>query len=215
MASEHDKAIEKVLAALRTAAPPEGMQARIAQCMSERVAQPNAGAASQSVLRRLSLNSPFAAWWSGALTGAVVAILAVFTVLFVEHHSARNLLPQAATTQLAAPAPIPVNLPTSHPPQANPCPHSIGSHAYLPVASHANQRLVAESRSAHTPPPHPAPTSSLSPQERELVRLARLGVPQEFTSASPDALARLQEQEAAEFNKFFTPPPPPTTANNE
>jgi hypothetical protein len=209
MASEHDNAVDKVLAALRAAAPPEGMEARVAQRLAQTLATP----AAQPLLRRLRPNSPFAAWWSGALTGAVVAALAVCSVfLLVKRHPSVNDRQEAAapsSIQRNGTSPATFSLT-----QSAPCPDATPrlrpAMTVLP-----KPRLLVESPPERTTSLHTAPSAPLTPQERELVRLASLGGPRELTAASPDTLARVQEQEAAEFNKFFTPPTPPATADNE
>lgn len=211
MATEPNDAIDKVLAALRDATPPAGMEARISQRLAEAAAAP----AAQSLLQRLRHKIPSsAAWWSGALTGAAIATLAICSALLMQHRFATPAsTPHTAATQPAVPAPTAVSVTTSRALQANPCPNRAVLQA-RPNTTDSNQRLLAESRIESIAPSRPAHAIPLNAQERELVRLARLGNPREVTAASPDTLAKLQDQEAADFDKFFTPPPPPS-ANNE
>jgi anti-sigma-K factor RskA len=80
--NQPDAAIDKTLAALNSAAPPEGLDSRIAARIA---AQP---APAVSPWRdRLTGYTLASAWWRGALTGAVAAMLALTAVLLLQHHS--------------------------------------------------------------------------------------------------------------------------------
>jgi hypothetical protein len=57
--------------------------------------------------------------------------------------------------------------------------------------------------------PVPAVAHDLTPQERELVRLAQVTDPKELAAMTSEAKARADAQQTAAFEKFFTPPPPP------
>jgi hypothetical protein len=59
------------------------------------------------------------------------------------------------------------------------------------------------------PKPAPPARDELTPQERELVRLAQVADPQDLSAMTSEARARADAQQAAAFQKFFTPPPPP------
>jgi hypothetical protein len=60
-----------------------------------------------------------------------------------------------------------------------------------------------------TPPLRTPANDELTPQERELVRLAQVGDPKQLSEMSFEARARLDAQQSAAFEMFFTPPPPP------
>jgi hypothetical protein len=65
-------------------------------------------------------------------------------------------------------------------------------------------------------PSHPAPVLPLTAQERALVRLAQTADPKLLASLTPETQAKLEAQEADDYNKFFAPPPaPPMTDVND
>ncbi len=101
----HDDAIDQTLAALKAAAPPEGMEARILQ----RLQQPVPAAPFR--WRELLTGSALAtAWWRGALSGAATAMLIVGALLLAQH--GLRARPHPAVSQIApcisAPAAVPV-----------------------------------------------------------------------------------------------------------
>jgi hypothetical protein len=64
-------------------------------------------------------------------------------------------------------------------------------------------------------PSHPAPVLPLTAEERALARLARTADPKLLAALSPETQARVEAQEADNYNKFFAPPPaPPQPADN-
>src|ERR1017187_8572182 len=94
--NQPDAAIDKTLAALNSAAPPEGLEARIAARIA---AQP---APAVSPWRdRFTGYTLASAWWRGALTGAVAPMLAICAVLLFQHHS-QAAQPQVALNEGAA-----------------------------------------------------------------------------------------------------------------
>src|SRR4051812_43628015 len=111
MATEHDDAVDKVLAALKNAAPPDGMEARITQRLDHHTA-----ATAQSGWRDLLAGSTLAiVWWRGALSGFAVAALGVGVVLLAQRRSAnlqverqRTPVVSATTAQATNPVSTPV-----------------------------------------------------------------------------------------------------------
>lgn len=211
--NNHDTAIDKMLAALKVAAPPEGMEARILQRM-QRYAP-----ATPFRWRDLLTGSALAsAWWRGALSGSAAAMLLTGALLFAQH----SLRPrpghaQSVASQIAAaqPAPIPVSVAASglNPlSQANPCITPNILHGTRSVhAMHA--QTISSARFA---PSHPAPVLPLTAQERALVRLVQTVNPKQLASFSFDAQEKAEAQEIDDYNKFFTPPPaPPQPADSE
>ncbi|MGA1981309.1 MAG: hypothetical protein ABSG84_02465 [Acidobacteriaceae bacterium] len=185
MNTEHqpDNAIDKTLAALNTAAPPEGLKARVAHRL-----------AAQPAPAHLWRDRFPAAWWRGAATGAAFALLAVTAVLLLQHktpprsHIAVNLPTHAPTT-------TPVNAPES----LTPCAQPAILRTHTPAASPATE--IAAS--------HSIPASPLTSQEREILRLAQTADPRALATLNPEHQAQLEAENAAQFEKFFTPPPPP------
>jgi hypothetical protein len=69
--------------------------------------------------------------------------------------------------------------------------------------------------SASFAPSHPAPVLPLTAQERALVRLVQTADPKLLAALSPETQARVDAQEADNYNKFFAPAPaPPQPADN-
>jgi hypothetical protein len=205
---EHDDAIDKVLAALSKADPPEGMNARIAQRLQHRAAAPPA----VFIWRDIFAGSTLAgAWCRGALTGTAVATLAACALLLIQHHSqsAPNhqqvIASDGATIGNAATNIVPPPAISVSESRTKPCASPTVMRVHSVVATPQIETLRAESRA----PSRPAPELALTAQERELVRLARTADPKQLAILNPETQARLDAEEAAEFEKFFTPPPPP------
>jgi hypothetical protein len=208
MGMEHDNAVDKVLAALRDAVPPEGMDARIAQRLEQQ-----AKTAQDAAFRWRDLLAGSAlagAWWRGAISGAATAMLVTGAVLFAGHLlRPRTLVPdnvQLAVRETSAPAVTPVNASILRAPvsedRAKPCATPSVLRVRTDLPPQTAETLRTESYTESTAPSRPAPAMPLTAQERQLVHLAR--------TADPQELAKLQAEDAAEFAKFFaTPPPPP------
>ena len=201
--NQYDEALDKVLATLRNATPPEGMEARIAQRLQHAPATP---ATASRWLRTPAASTLSESWWRGALTGAAAATLA-FGLFFVASHLMRIRTDRVPTAKVnsapAIPAAVPVSASTTNQParetRATPCaiPAVLQTHT-RPVPS--DDRLRAESFA----PSHPAPALPPTAEERRLLMLAR--------TADPKQLATLEaSQETDEFAKFFAPPPSPQT----
>jgi hypothetical protein len=217
--NRHDEAVDKVLAALRDAVPPEGIQARIAL----RLQQHPQPAPAPRWRDRLAAGTLAGAWWRGAISGAVTAMLLI-TLVLLAGHLLRQHTPEGGQIAVAggsavAPAVTPSASPHVTPVdqgRARPCaiPAVLPVHSVSPAPS--EQKLLAESRAESTSPSHPAPEPALTAQERGLVRLVRTADPKELATLNAETQAKLQAKDEADFNKFFAPPtPPPTIQNNE
>jgi len=211
--NNHDDAINKTLSALKSAAPPEGMEARILQRLQQHA---NAAPAAPFHWRDLLTGSALAvAWWRGALSGVATALLFVGTLLLAQH-SLRTISghAQPAVSQVHAPhnlAPVVASAPNA-PSHANPC--------VTPNLLHARHIVPAyraeASFTASFAPSHPAPVLPLTAQERALVRLVQTVNPKQLASFNFDAQEKAEAQEIDDFNKFFTPPPaPPQPADSD
>jgi hypothetical protein len=203
-------AIDQALAALRNAAPPEGMEARIAHRLAQQASASQRSTAAAH------------AWWRGAATGAAAATLALGVVLFAQHRS--HITPQ--TSARVAPAPNAAALVSSSATangRGTPCAKPALLRAQLAAAPPRMQLPAlptpAELRAATVAPSRPAPALPLTAQERALIRLARTADPKQLVAFDEEAQARQDAQQAEEFEKFFTPPPapanPPATEENE
>jgi hypothetical protein len=209
--NSHDDAIDKVLAAMREAAPPEGMDARIEQRLHRQASMP-------ATLSRLPATSTLTgAWWRGAFSGAAAATLVAGVVLFTSYiflaRSSRSQTTGLASNRGgAAPAVVPVSASTGTPAdeaRAHPCFNGtvLRAHGSEPLPN--AQLLRTDTRLESALPSHPAPQLELTLQERELVRLARTADPKVLASLNPETQARLDAEEEADFDKFFAPQPAP------
>ena len=207
--NQPDAAIDKTLAALNSAAPPEGLEARIAARIA---AQPAPAVAPWHDL--FAGSSLAGAWWRGAVAGAAVAMLAVCAVLLLQHHSetahsqvARN---EGAAVRGALPMPAApvaqVKADTSKP-AASPCPPVPNSMQLRRTAPEPKATLLRVASTER----HPILSGPLTAQERGLLLLARTTDPQQLATLNSEAQAKLKAEDAAEFEKFFAPSPQPKT----
>jgi hypothetical protein len=194
MRDKDQAAIEKTLAALNEARPPEGMEARIQQRLRYHAAATPATAPDWWL--------PGRTWWMGVLTGAVVATVvcvAAWMGLRGPAEHGRAITASAGTS----PAKVVVVSRPAEPQRGMPC-------AAPAVRREARRADAVLARAAMKPAmPVPAVAHDLTPQERELVRLAQVTDPKELAAMTSEAKARADAQQAAAFEKFFTPPPPP------
>jgi hypothetical protein len=202
MGTEHnqpDSAIDKTLAALNTAVPPEGLEGRIAARIAQRLEQP--APATSHWRTRFTGYTLTAAWWRGAAIGAATAMLAVAVVLLLQHKT-------PAPTHFAANAPATATIPVkvSGTPAA-PCAHPAILRVRTPAAPASE--IASSPATEVAAPSHPAPVLPLTAQERELVRLAKTTDPRVLAALNSETQARLEAENHAQFEKFFTPPPPP------
>jgi hypothetical protein len=201
----HDDAIDKTLAALKSAAPPQGMEERILHRLQLQPAP-----AAPFRWRDLFAGSALAAaWWRGALTGLTTAMLLVGALLLAQHtlRTKQPAVGQLAPTHNLAPTVLPVAVATpASSSRANLCPTQL-----RPVRTYRAETLP----DASFAPSHPAPVLPLTAQERALARLARTADPKLLAALSPETQARVEAQEADNYNKFFAPPPaPPQPSDN-
>ena len=202
--NQPDAAIDKVLAALHRAAPPEGMNSRIAARIA---AQPSPAASHWH--QRLTAPTPTAAWWRGAATGDAFALLVVAAVLLVQHTS-RKSPPTANVAVIANAAPSIAAVKATGTP-AVPCAHPALLRAVSPSPLPGPEVLRAETGDESAAPSRPAPVLPLTSQERALSRLVRTADPSQLAALSPDTEARLEAYSAAEHARLFTPTPPQLT----
>jgi len=218
MSTEHnqpDQAVDKVLAALRDAVPPQGMEARIAQRLAQ---QPTPSHSKALRLPNLLAGSTLAgAWWRGAASGAAAAMAAVALVLVAGHLlRATPDRTQAARDGAGSRTPSPSVRPTRASDEnipgesrANPCARPTVLRADAPLPTPSAETLRAESYAENAAPSRPAPVMPLTAQERELVKLVRTADPKQLDTLNPETQAKLEAENAADFAKFFAHPPPP------
>ena len=220
---EHDAAIDRVLAALRDAAPPAGMEARIAQRLADQRVNATVDA---SLWRGLFAHlAPQSAWLHGAITGVAVASLAFAAFLLVTHpaytsphhegsmaqadgsSSQHGAAPQTGrATSVSAPAQAPAGQ-SGNARCGNPALiRARGGGAPSRTVSDATpQRAIL--RTASFAPSRPAPPAPLTAQERALLQLARTADPATLAALSPAAEQKADAEREAAFEKFFAPSP--------
>ncbi|HUD23340.1 MAG TPA: anti-sigma factor [Acidobacteriaceae bacterium] len=210
--NNHDDAINKTLSALKSAAPPEGMEARILQRLQQ------SASAAPFLWRDLLTGSALAgAWWRGALTGLAAAMLLVGILLLAQHGlrpTSRHDVSQVAATRNLVPTPVSVAASPGCPAHAQVHRAWVGSTTGETIHARVHHAWIGPSTSFA--PSHPAPVLPLTAQERALVRLVQTVNPKQLASFNFDAQEKAETQEIDDFNKFFTPPPaPPQPADND
>ena len=166
-----DEAIDRTLAALRGAVPPEGMEARIAQ----RLQQPErAGFRWRGVFTGSTVA---AAWGRGAVSGAAFTLLLVCAAMLAQHGLRGTPGPtrpavqeSAARDAPAAIVPGGASLEDAASREALPAPcasrDTMRVRDVVPAA--ASERSRAEGLAAVYAPSRPAPVLPLTEQERAL-----------------------------------------------
>lgn len=199
MDDQTNTSIDRVLAALRNAPPPDGIEERIIQRM-------HLSETSSRTLRWRDLLTGSAlagAWWRGALTGAAFAGVAVAAALSLHPGRAAVLPgPQVASTHIQSL--------TAQPAAVHP--------VFLPQPRCAPQEIL---RVYTAPPPaetaapastrrtRPAPELALTDQERALLRLAHSANAAQLVSLDRENIAKVDAEREASFKSFFAPPPEP------
>lgn len=207
--NQHDDAVDKILAALRNAVPPEGMETRIVQRLANHASSVPTPARHWHA--GLAGSTSTGAWWRGAIAGAAAATLAICAVLLVQHRARTTPIPAqtAAGSNATTPfSPSPHVTPTSQS-RTIPCAHTTVFRVDTSLPVKSQEDLHAQADGESTAPSRPAPELPMTSQERSLARLAHTADPRELASLSPEIQARREAEDAAEFRKFFTPPPPP------
>ena len=196
MSMDREDDVEKVLAALRDAKVPEGMEARIAGRLALHAASRDvAGFRWSDIFAGSALAG---VWWRGAMSGVAVAMLAVGLVMLAGHRPVR---PGVAMKERVAAAPPGVAVKADV--RSVPCVSPAGVRVKgAVVRTSEGVRVVATKIETS----HPAPALGLTAQERELVQLARKGDAKELVSLDPEMRAKAEAQDAAEFQKFFAEP---------
>ena len=185
-----DHNIDRVLDALRNAAPPAGMEGRILNTLEIEARKPT-----------VSVRSSRKVW----MTTAACCCAALVVVVLVGAFSMQRHRASVVST-----LPIPPALP-SHPSVANvpkmveaappPRPHPVT------VQRSAQPRRIEVTHSEDALISHPAPPIPLTEQERILLHYARNGNTGDLAQISNDRKAAKEDQDKQEFQAFFEPPP--------
>jgi hypothetical protein len=182
---DSEKTITKVLAGLRDAEAPSGMERRILAAVEERTAE------RKSATPRWAWRAAFAAMTIACLLIATMAIYRQGNTTTQRHYlddqplSANRV---GAGVQKAVLSPHEKVVPA----------RTITSARKIRPANAADADLLREMRA----PSHPAPTASLTDEEKLLLRVVHLGDPQVMAMLNPEVRARQEEENEAEFRKF-------------
>lgn len=194
-----EEAIERVLAGLREAEAPQGMERRILQA-----------AQAQAVERK---SWTVAAWlgarpWAVAAAGVVMLSLAAS---FAGHGRGRNRIEVASVkpnimSTAVAPAARLEEVHTEGRPKRERGALSRRSNAgeAKPEPLSAEDALAVSEMNA---PSKPAPPLPLTRQEKLLAEAVHQAGPEELASLRPEVRDRQMELSRAEFHDFFEPPP--------
>lgn len=220
--------IARAFESLRSAPPPEGMEARITARLATHTPSPS----------RWRILTPSSTWLRGALTGALVATAACTLAFFIT----RSSRPAAQTTNARVPHPYAVPsagaradgeesaAPNSPAPVAldasADCPGTIlgappklnlgGNSATSARVPHSSQPYRNEWKEksprlipASFAPSRPAPPEPLTAQERVLIQLVRTATPAQLAALNRAQTTASQSDAAreADFQKFFAPSP--------
>jgi len=181
-----DEAIDRVLAGLREAAAPEGMERRILEAVRERAAVREGAAASARQT-----------WvWGIALAGAAALCAAIYLTGFGTGHKSavakgHTNAAQARAVAVQGSPRVPVG-----PARAG------GTQARVERVEAEDSLEVREMRA----PSLPAPEMPLTEQERLLLRIAHQGDPELLAMLEPEVQAKLEADDVAEYQRFFSEP---------
>jgi hypothetical protein len=210
MMKDSDKAIEKVLAGLREAETPEGMEQRILKRLRNITTEQH-GRSPRRIASTLRLiRMPF---WALATASVAVVSLAVCWAVFRQHRAAHNIADSNKHTVVAnAPS---TKIQVAAQSEAVPL-HGSATVRVKPNANSRNRQLVKEEESVALDEMHaasyPAPPMPLTEQEKLLLRISHKRDPVEFAALDPVLRAERNAEEKAEVQRFFEPP---KMGNNE
>ena len=188
-----DKAIERVLAGLRDAEAPIGMERRILGAVQDR--------ASVKLAR-----APVWAW-GVALACTMAGCVAISMIYRTEHASVESKMhsiPVDSSSTVASE----VAAKSAPPPRSRPSVLSKTNARRAKVVRDVDSVAMREIQTAS----FPAPPMPLTEQERLLLRLAHQGDPEELAMLNNEMRAKQEAEGKTEFQRFFEPA---TTGDSE
>lgn len=194
---DSDQAIEKVLAGLRDVEAPVGMDRHILEGIQNRATASPRWSWLTALPSRIAVR-PVA--YVGAAAGVVALVLAIPVI-----HQRRHALTQSAKAIPSAPLPPPSSaaaVAESTEPQRS------------TIAVRSPRRTKPKRLEVTDPeeslamrevnaPSRPSPPLPLTEQEKLLVRFVRTHTPEELAAIDPTKWAAQDEQQRAEFDRFF------------
>jgi hypothetical protein len=183
-----DGTIERLLAGLRDAQPPGGMERRILEAIDG--VEPREAAASASLWRL-----PFRPAIAMLLAGTVI-LMAAFSVEQHKHVPGQQLVPLKPTEGLNGAPNIFSSLQVGQKPQRS----NGAALRQLPPVKHPHDAPAAGATQTAS---FPAPPLPLTEQERLLLRLAHRGNADNMAILNPDARAAQTAKATEQFQQFF------------
>ncbi len=208
-----DEAIERVLAGLREAEAPEGMERRILNAMRDEAMGHREG-------RLVRLLTPsrliVTRTWAVALAGlTVVSLMVCWTVVrrhWVRHDSTQSKNHVAPTNASAQEGQVAaareIQSPSGRPIERLRGVRGSASARRVVYAREGESVHLREMRAAN----HPAPEAPLTEQEKLLIRIAHKGDPAQIAALDSSLWDERDARERAEVQRFFEPP---TTKDNK
>lgn len=201
MNPHHDHSIDRVLNALRDAAPPSGMDRRVlnileASSSDNALSYRDKPSALQTIGRSLLLR------WTTVATAAALFVAAVI-VFAARHHKQPDTVSIASPAHQATPSVSAPSAFTAQPIQAH--------HSSIPAhVKQISTQIEKPSQPAQETDDallsHPAPPIPPTEQERLLLRYARRGNTNDLAQITNEKRADRDQKDAADFQAFFTPP---------
>jgi hypothetical protein len=213
-----EEAIEKVLADLRNADAPEGMERRILDAMEDQALRKSRSVWSR--LRPMWLAMPdrpavtmsFACGIAlGVVVGVAIAIPAIRRIGHTDAESKVNPVRAGSLAPVSSKAEVSGT-------QVVPYEHRASSIRSVGRLNADTRRPIAESdadsvaRQEMLAVSYPAPPMPLTAQERLLLRIAHRHDPVELAMLEPELRAVEEAKEKEEFQRFFGPPANKSTA---
>ncbi|HUZ96555.1 MAG TPA: hypothetical protein VMU57_16765 [Edaphobacter sp.] len=193
---DSDQAIEKALAGLRDAEAPAGMERRILERVQNRKTASTQWNWLMALPSRIAVRSVA---YAGATAGIVALVLAIPAIHQRRHAptqsvktmSSASLPPAPSATVAESAKPQRLSIVTRSPRRTKP--------RELEVTDSQEALAVREMNA----PSRPAPPLPLTEQEKALVRFVRTRTPEELAAIDPTKWAAQDEQQRAEFDRFF------------
>ncbi|ADV84401.1 hypothetical protein [Terriglobus saanensis] len=191
-----EEAVDKILAALRNAESPPGMELRILRELQH-----------QEAIRSqrgnwptwLSLPGARSLAFGTAFAGLFVVVLMIPTLVRLRH-------PRPASRQTATATPLPAPARSNSPAQPPSAPRLQSSQkpkGHKTAIVHPEDAQALEAMRA---PSQPAPPLPLTEQEKLLLRIAHKGDPQQLAMLNTQLRLQEEKEEKADFQNFFEPP---------
>jgi hypothetical protein len=200
----NDNQIDRVLNALRDATPPTGMDRRILNILEAQSSLKSVIPSEATKSRSRGTPAFHTACTATLLRWTVGTVLAALTIAALITFSTRRQTAPRLVTMPPPPTLAPqTSIASATITQPVPTIHRTIAPAHPTPPQHVETAQLIEDAQLS----HPAPPVPITDQERILLRYARRGRTEDLAQISNDRKAAKEQQDAAEFQAFFTPPP--------